>query len=70
MCYSGKCYFENYMGDCIVYLSSSKFLETYGWPQCFIGGSFQCPEDEEEYNLIRHNLVFLYNQKRAFKRFR
>ena len=48
MCYSGKCEFENYNGECTIY-NSKKFEEKYFYTPCFIGGTIRDKEDKEYY---------------------
>lgn len=49
MCY-GNCVFEDYMGECTVLnVINDKNKKELGYPICFIGGNFNCPEEEELY---------------------
>ena len=65
MCYSGKCEFEGYMGECTIY-NFKKFEEKYKYSPCFIGGMAYCPEDEEEIILKekeREKIIEMYYEE-------
>lgn len=62
MCYSGKCEFENYFGECTI-CSFKKFEDKYKYSPCFVGGIIQSKEDEifykkheEEIEKIKENI--------------
>lgn len=48
MCYSGKCRFERYDGECMIYNYES-FKEKYGECACTVGGHITCLDDEIYY---------------------
>lgn len=44
MCYSGKCDFENMLGECIIH-DYTKFEKEYSYSPCLIGGMIQNSDD-------------------------
>ena len=40
MCYTGRCEFENHMGECTI-SNYEKFKEKYSYTSCFVGGYIQ-----------------------------
>lgn len=59
MCYSGKCQFENYMGDCTLPL---QFTKHFGW------GCYESEETEEEYHKRVQKLARELEQWRSLRR--
>ena len=37
MCYTGRCEFESYMGECTI-SNYKKFEDKYNYSSCFVGG--------------------------------
>lgn len=63
MCYSGRCPFENHMGDCTQASDERKFLEEKFGFSCFIP---DCPEAEEFLDKIEQEaLKALYEYRDA-----
>lgn len=66
MCYSGKCIFEDYMGDCRSWEYDRIFRNVpRHWNICIIGEFATEPDEEEYIEQQKHNLVFQYCQKLA-----
>lgn len=69
MCYSGKCWFEDHMGDCRSWKYDSLFRNVpKHWGVCTLGEFSRHPEEEEYIEQQKHNLVFQYCQKLALGR--
>ena len=54
MCYSGKCSFENHMGDCTA-RDFNKFKSETGERACYVGGFPDCEEAEKYIEENREN---------------
>ena len=74
MCYSGKCYFEGYMGDCEQWSKAYKVAEEvaakYGIGICAIGGSPDelGSEDSDVFKKAREEFHELYKRGRNEQR--
>lgn len=63
MCYSGRCIFENRMGDCTVF-DTIKFHDKYGFSACTVGGLADSPEEEQ---FIKNNAAILDSVLRQYR---
>lgn len=49
MCYSGKCRFEDNMGNCILFVDYNLFENKFGINACLVGGMITSPLEEQFY---------------------
>ena len=64
MCYSGKCRFEDYAGECRAVSAYTIFNDkTQHWDICTFAETPTDPESEEYIKEQRHNLAFQYCKK-------
>ena len=70
MCYSGKCLFEDHMGNCQVW-NYKEFKYRYGYPACQVGDSYEYdgPKDLTFYNEHKEEFKDIYKDymKNRFK---
>jgi len=45
MCYSAKCFFEDWNGECCQFNKNDKIKEKLGYGVCLIGGYCEEPDD-------------------------
>lgn len=64
MCYSGKCRFEDWMGNCQVQVGFQDFADKYGFGACMVGGGspYESPEEEKFYNEHREEIESSYKR--------
>lgn len=64
MCYSGRCLFEDSMGNCQIWsLDYNEFEKKYGYPACLVGGSYEYvdnPSDIEYYRKHEEEFKSIY----------
>lgn len=66
MCYSGRCLFEDSMGNCQIWsLDYNEFKHKYGYHACLVGGSYEYldnPSDVEYHREHEEEFKSIYRE--------
>lgn len=63
MCYSGRCIWEDFMGNCRFPIHVKEVIEKYKYPNC--GMDVQSPEEQEYVNEIDKDIKAILERNKS-----